>query len=876
MSFQKIVNNLFNHLLAIHTAAYTLGIAASSQYIMPIVPTLHYGVVPSAVLALFLLFTRKKRFIIAAVSLLLFFIAGYYHGLVSSKAPGSSAHLYNLVSGPTDVVITGRLQSMPSFDGTTSRVVITVDALQTKKQSSLNKARGKVLLRMRFAWPKTIEPGARVAIRTLLHPPSRYHTPGVFDYPAYLARKGIWITGYIDSPAQITAINHNPPIEEVITYLPERLRTRIGNLLDVKLPKETGSLYRALLLGDRSRVSPQVLEAFKLSGTMHILAISGIHMSLISALLFTFFYWLLRRSTWLILRINTRKAAGILCLPLLICYAMLAGLNTPVLRACIISCIIIFAFCVDRPKTVSSLIAMAVLILLATNPQTLFTVSFQLTFAAFCSIMMSIPVLKKYIWERSLKENTCRKGFRYICHWAFSGFIASAAAVLGTAPVLIYHFHQLPLIGAVTNLIIEPLICLWALPFGFLALPFLFFVPDIALLLLQIGGIGLKLGLMAAQFFSVLPYTVVYLPPPHPAHFLCYYAALFWAFLFLRHPQQRKISHSFAIITFAIIVVALNFSTPSLLWKREIKNTTVHFLDVGQGSAALVEFAGGKTILIDGGGPSFDNGSVGQSVIAPFLWQKNITRLDAIIITHPDSDHYNGIPFLLEQFTPEILWSSTDLSQSQSYQGLLHRAEQLGVKVKIPKKGDQLLLDEIPENESIAVLANLSDHNHANTNNSGLVVSLTVSGTISPQNELPNTDFQIIFPGDISKTMELDLMDNVSRSKKNILLASHHGSASSNCRTFLEHITPDLIITSSGRSKREYFPSKMLRDYCETHDIPLLVTAEHGTIRITVDKGVPRAWVEESTTNPLRRNHNWVQPQRVFISHAGGEDFTPL
>ncbi|WP_136799186.1 DNA internalization-related competence protein ComEC/Rec2 [Desulfosediminicola ganghwensis] len=861
MIAKRIRLNLFNHLLACHTTAYTLGILFSSAYILPVVSALTYTILPTVLLALFSVFFKRDKFCTAIASLLLFFATGYFQGLITSESPADSAHLYNLVSAPEDVVLIGHIQTMPSFDGTTSRVLIAATSLQKKGESNLRRVVGTALIRMRFQWPQEIEPGTRVVIRTTLHRPSRYNTPGAFDYPAYLARKGIWITGYVRSPSQISAIHSIPQNGETIRHLPERLRTRIGSVLDSRLPGETSSLYRALLLGDRTQISPQTLEAFKQAGVMHILAISGIHMSLIAILLFTVCYWLLRRSTWLILHCNTRKIAGLLCLPILVGYALLAGLNTPVLRACIVSCVVIFAFCTDRPKTFSSLISVAVLLLLATNPQSLFTVSFQLTFAAFISILMVMPILKRYARSETSSETRLRRIVSRSLQWTFAGITASTAAVLGTAPILTFHFHRLPLLGPISNLIIEPLICLWALPLGFLALPFIFLVPDISAVLLKLGAIGLQLGVTTANLFAALPHTSLWLPPPHCLLLLSYYFTFFLVLFFLQQPRKTKLTSTIAQCSFAICLTGIIFPHSSLFGNHDDNTTTIHFLDLGQGSATVVEFADGKTVLIDGGALTLGIDSVGQSVIAPFLWQRGITRLNAILITHQDSDHYNGVPFLLEQFTPDVLWSGTESTKSYGYQRLLSLAKQFNVRIETPYAGDLLRIDGEDLNPSILCLANLSHHDQQKTNNRGIVLAIT--GFLSDDRVDTRNPFQLIFPGDISSEMELEVISKITPSNHNILLASHHGSAESNCPDFLRHISPEAIISSAGRSRTHQFPSPMLRDYCEVHRIPLLVTAEHGTIRVLIKGGTPFVLVREQTKNPLRRSHTWLQPQRV-------------
>ena len=237
-------------------------------------------------------------------------------------------------------------------------------------------------------------------------------------------------------------------------------------------PPKLSGVYRAILIGDYSRVDDATLESFKGSGTMHILSISGLHMTVIGTLVFATLYWLFSRFEKLLLHYPVRKWAGLSCIPVLLGYGLLAGMNTPVFRAVIMSCLVIVAICTNRRKSPSALLACAALIILIVDPLQLFNASFQLSFVATMAILFLFPILKNLVQsDAAAGPPTARQS---LGNWLVAGLLVSAVATLATIPITLYAFNRFSPVGILANLFVEPLICLWSLPAGFLAIPFLF------------------------------------------------------------------------------------------------------------------------------------------------------------------------------------------------------------------------------------------------------------------------------------------------------------------------------------------------------------------------------------------------------------------
>ena len=721
--------------------------------------------------------------------------------------------------------------------------MITIEAksIRIKESAKLLPTKGKILLRLQGPWPEELLPGDTLAIRTDLGRPDSFRTPGVFDYAQYLARKGIWITGFVRSPLFLHKLSEKQSLLHTLRYLPERVRTTIGRQIDAAVPGEQSGVYRAILIGDKSHLDEKTQEIFKGSGTMHILAISGLHMAIIGTLLYAGIFWILSRSEKLLLRFTLKKWAAFLSLPVLCGYGLLAGMNTPVFRAVIMSSIVIISICTNRQKSPGALLAFAAMLILIIDPLQLFTASFQLSFTAIIGIIFLLPVLKRLLSDANEAFSSLSLE-KKILNWIIAGFLVSLVANLATGPIALYFFNRFSLVGPVANLMIEPLICLLSLAMGFISIPFVYIKPEIASLLLQAGAIGLDAAMHAAAFFSSLSFSTIWLPTPPFWLILIYYFILI-VFASSHRKKRRETLLYIACLSLCVLL----FFHPVQQYRRGEDYFKISYLDVGQGTATLVEYPSGIKILIDGGGSSFSTTSVGERVIAPFLWKKGIQKLDAVAITHPDADHYNGLGFILDHFSPGILWVRDKKGHDDKYKNLIRQASNNLVSVSIPVKNQYLVAGL----ESLKCIANISDEeagfkstNSRNEENTGIVLKACT--------------FQIcaLFPGDIGRSREKSLVVEGLDLKANVLLSPHHGSITSNSSEFLAAVSPNLLLVSSGRSSKGYFPHRGLAKDCQDRKIDLFTTSDQGTLQIISKQGGYQLFgYKRVNDNPLSNFH---------------------
>lgn len=778
----------------------------------------------------------------AALLLLLpfFFSTGLVHGLLAMRTPPDSSHIFHLIKEEQEVVLICTLEQLPGFNGKNSTLLVDVHSLRIKDDTRFIGARGLVQLKLKDPWPKALMPGDQLAIRARLSPPYTFQNPGGFDYPAYLARQDIWVTGWIGSPLFIQQIEKEQTALHRLRFLPEKLRTNISAFIEQRADPEISSVYKALLIGEASGISEEILEAFKGSGTMHILSISGAHLSILAAFLFFCLYWLLRRSEQLILHFPVKKIAAALCLPPLTIYSLLAGAGTPIIRSLIMVFVFMIALCADKQKSLFIPLALAALIILVWDPNSLFTASFQLSFMAVASMAMAAPLIATITRTEAKAENRAARFKQGLLRYLLAALTVSMAVTIGTAPLLLYYFNRLSVIGPAANLLIEGLICFWSLPIGFLACPLIFIAPPAADLLLQLGGYGLTLSLKLAAFFNALPFSTLWLPTPPPGLIVLYYAAILLGLSGIP-PTRRTSENPFPRKTAMavggsawLLILFLFFLPPGELFKQKITTSAITFLDVGQGSSTFMELSSGKRLLIDGGGSESPRFNVGEDIIARFLWQRGIKHLDGIVITHSDADHYNGIPFLLQRFRPKTLWINDFSGHDQGWEKMLQLADRLHITVRIPEAGEQLIQGG---RARIVSLGNPVGAETTESNDRSLILRF---------DEDRVSNLSCLFVGDIGHKTEARLVNEKFPLQSSLLLSPHHGSSTSNSEAFLKAVNPHTIVVSAGRFRPNNFPTPEVRQRCVALGITMLITAEHGAITITDKK---TTW--HSTNNDL-------------------------
>lgn len=786
---------------------------------------------------------------------LLFLLLGLLqNSRLSLTPPAWSDHIYNSIQIQQPGSIIGVLQKCPSVinssSGSSTRFILKVHSVYLAENLRLEsyrfqKATGLVLLTLNGLLPESLKPGDLLMVKANLSRVHTYSTPGAFNYKEYLAGQSVFVRGWVKTPKNIIKVYTTAPpwttaILVRLRYLPERIRSSIALFLDRTLDQPARGIYKAIIIGDRNDVPRGVLNNFTEAGCMHILAISGMHMGLLALMMFAVVFWLLKRSTWLLLFTPVNKVAVSIAYPPLLFYSLIAGANIPVLRALLMSTALIMAVLSDRPACLLNHIILAAFLLLIWKPWTIYSVSFQLSFGAVIAIALIYPLLSKFVrlgftltdtvpqnhTSHNRKRQVMYKLLQEALKWVLTGLTLTAAALLGTLPLLLFHFNRFSPVALLSNLLVEPLICFWSLPIGLVASLNVSILPGLAKVFFSAGAAGLVAAEKICQELSALPYSSLWLPTPSALEITAFYLFLLGLVLGLYFAGRLR---CWLLIT-SFIFLGIYCSAPRL---EKIINTdsgiaAVTFLDVGHGAAILLQLPQEKNVLIDGGSAVDKRFDIGAGVIGPFLWKQKLNRLDAVIITHPHADHYSGLPFILTQFRPRELWINGSGDSDSEYQKILSLARKLGIEIKIARSDAELLSYDNTRLSCIhsgvarwSTTPGSEPFSINNTNNASMVLRLQIN------------DKFFLFPADI----EAGMAEYLAKSGKNItadvLAAPHHGSPASLSWDFITGVNPDFIAVSSGRSSTFSFQEKSLNEL-QKQGIKIYSTSKDGTITFTV------------------------------------------
>jgi competence protein ComEC len=391
---------------------------------------------------------------------------------------------------------------------------------------------------------------------------------------------------------------------------------------------------------------------------------------------------------------------------------------------------------------------------------------------------------------------------------------------LGTAPVVLYHFHRLTPLGVFANLIAVPLVGLWILPAGLLALCFIPISHSLAGLMLTLGAMGLDVVIITARTLSKLPLASLWPGSPRVWQVVFAYVVLL---IPLAKTTRR---HRFGLMAFALPVLIAAWVLP-IHYRSANSSMRITYLDVSQGNSAVVEFPGDAVMLIDGGG--FHGGSfdVGRYVIAPFLWYRRIVQVDKLVLSHAHPDHFQGLHFVAQHFPVKQFWyngASTDEPRFVEFiKGLVNKRiftlgpQQLSSFHQLDGVDVHLLHPPADFRPGVRVP---TDKEH---NNSSLVLRLTYK----------NVSF--LFPGDIERVVESRLAESGRLEPVDVLLVPHHGSRTSSSVEFLQRLKPKIAVVSVGPDNPYRLPSPQVIERYRSLGVRVYRTDRHGAITIITD-----------------------------------------
>ncbi len=700
---------------------------------------------------------------------------------------------------------------------------------------------GRIRLTVSGNGPKLLI-GDRIVFFGRIKSIRNFNNPGGFNYKRYMAFRKVYGTAYV-SAKKLTLIKRNS--ETGIGMIIADTRRKISDLIDKTGQGTEQDVLKALIVGDRNSISNDLKQAFNRAGIGHLLAISGLHIGIVATGAFLFFKYLLSHIKFLLWHAWTKKGAVILSVIPVFIYGLLSGMSPSTQRAVIMVTVFLAAFLFEREHDPMNTLAVAALLILIIHPPSLFSISFQLSFTAVLAILyglsqVQIPWRSDSIGIKKSKRFTVKTNLFYF-------FMTSFFAILGTMPIVMFYFNQISLVGLLANFIFVPVIGFVVVPLGLLAVFLYPLTGSVALGCLKAGAFVLAQAMGLVNFFADLPFAALKTVTPSYFEICCFYI-LFWAILNLRYVSSKTAAEKDNVpggennapgknfiqkpeaIAVLLVIAALSVDGCYWLYNRFWHDDLrVTMIDVGHGNAALMELPEGYNILIDGGG--FSDNSIfdtGARIIAPFLWQKKIKTVDTLVLSHPNSDHLNGLIYIAEHFNVKNVWTNNEAASTLGYKKFMEAIK----KNKI----------HMPEYKEIAgihlingVCLNIfypppdfiekrKKETWRNLNNNSLVLKASFGAK------------SFLFPGDIQTRAEYELAAIAGdKLKSTVLLAPHHGSKTSSTEMFIEKVNPEVIIISSGWKSRFGFPHPLVLKRYKEKGCRILGTAGNGAVSMSTD-----------------------------------------
>jgi competence protein ComEC len=715
--------------------------------------------------------------------------------------------------------------------------------------------------------------GDEITVLTQARLPQVFRDEGAFDRRAYLAQQNIDLVATLRAPELIERVAASRgTMATRLAHVRGLLREEI-DYLSAGSPQAT-SVLRAMLLGDRSFVDRAESTDFQKTGAFHVLVVAGLHVGAIAAVLF----WVGRK-----LRM-ARPFTMLFTIALLFVYVAIVEQRPPVLRAAVMTGIVVFGGFFFRRLELLNSAAVAALVLLIAKPLALRDSSFQLTFVAIgCIAGLAVPWLEKtaQLYVRALRgwrdvtrdaahephAAQFRIDLRSLARWmavrlpgqvgkATGDVMASGLSLslrvwellvltvvlqIGMLPLMARDFHRIALSAPLVNLAAVPMVGI-LVPLGFLTLA--------AGLILPAAGkvLAAPLVWLTAMLMQVVHWCAhfprwSYRIPGAPLWLM----VLFFAIGVVAAAGIRRRHSGGSILGFR---TSLNWSLiwtglTGLVWiscavtiavfpfrpRWAAGKLEVSVLDVGQGDSLFVVSPGGKTLLIDGGGAFGGYAGreeafgidPGEEAVSPYLWSRGFQKLDVVALTHAHQDHVGGLTAVLENFRVGRLWIGREVASPA-----LVLLEELAKSHKIPVehelKGKRFEWDGV-QGEFLWPETARGKIAAAAKNDDSLVLRLRYG------------ERSILLPGDAEKQSEQTIVAENGRDtlRSDVLKVGHHGGKNSTTQEFLNAVEPRIGIISVGEANPYGHPSQELLERLQAAGVRILRTDRNGAVHVLTD-----------------------------------------
>ncbi len=631
--------------------------------------------------------------------------------------------------------------------------------------------------------------GRVVEVPVVFRRPARYLTTGVADGEAASARNGVSLTGRVKSGLVVEVVAAGTRWSEWTAAVRSGIRRRVA----ASMPGGAGmgaGIVTALLIGDRTAIPSEVRDQLQAAGTYHVIAISGGNIAVIALLV----AGMLRLSG-----LGPRALAGF-TIPVLVGYASLVSGGPSVWRAVVMAVLYLSARVLDLQTPTWNALAVSAGLLVCVSPLDVRDAGFWLTYGATAALLgvgqawqgagADEPLLRRAAW------------------WLVTTITASVAVELVMLPVTAGVFGRVPLYGVAANLVAVPAMTTAQLA----GVCMLADVPWLAGLCGVVADNATRALVATSALAQRVPYLSPRVPPPPLWGWL-----VFAGLLALAWRSSRRGAALLALF----LGVAVWANVPARPGSGADGRLSLTLLDVGQGEAMVLRLPDGRVLMVDAGGGGGSEARLGDRVVGPALWARGIRRLDGVVVTHADPDHVAGVPEILRDFRPPILWTGIDVHGHAASELMEQAAAAVrtrrahwnaGTRAQVGGVTVRVLHPAVPEWERRVV-----------RNDDSVVL------------EIRYGDVALLLTGDAGAGVEESLLGQLSLAPIRILKVGHHGSRGSTSPALLRSWAPQLALISCGRGNSFGHPSPVVLSRLAEAGAHILRTDVDGEVTIETD-----------------------------------------
>ena len=682
----------------------------------------------------------------------------------------------------------------------------------TIKVIELNKSKKHENIKLYLKTDKKIdlEYGNKVKLKGKYKAPQSARNYGGFDYKEYLKQLEIYGTVIL---SQVDVLEKNGL--DSLSLEIHNIQNRIKANARKNLSKDIYPLYLGLILGDTSYIEEDVEEHFRNSNMSHVLAISGMHISII-----------IMGCCRLFNKIIGKRKSKIITICILVMYMIITGFSSSIFRASFMGIMVLIGDLIHRKSDTLNSISLSLLIILIINPYFITNIGLQFSYIATIGIIILNKNILVFL-EKRIKNKKVREVVSI-----------SISAQISIIPISLFHFNTFSIYFLISNLllgfIIGPIIIICFIflifsMFNFNILPFFSMFVEVPIYLITlISNLGF------------LPLSKIYIRTPKVYEIICYYFLI--VILNLIYIVKNAKNGSASVLRFKYTLEVIKYKFKCIRQKTKIlvligviifttlfkimpQSLRIHFVDVGQGDCCFIETPSNKTILIDGGGSETGNFNIGKKTLIPYILDRGYTKIDYIFVSHFDTDHVEGLLTVMEELNVSNVIIAKQGKLSENYEKFKEIVNKKKIKTIVVNKSERISI----ENDLYFDIlwpdsAKLIGENVLNNNS--MVCKLYYHG------------FSMLFTGDIEEIAEKQILEeyrnNLNILNSTVLKVGHHGSKTSSTEDFIKAVKAKVAVIGVGKDNKFGHPNDDVIERLEKIGAKIYRTDEKGEIFLEI------------------------------------------